>query len=67
MGYFPPRQAETTLPCPSCQNSLLIERSCHEAHMRCPHCGKSYPLSDFIRQADKAMEDFLDKCYLDRL
>lgn len=67
MGYFPPRQAQTTVPCPHCQQAMLIERSCREAHMHCPQCGRKYPLEQYIRVADKAMEDFLDQCYLDRL
>ncbi|MDO5536673.1 MAG: dual CXXC motif small (seleno)protein [Desulfovibrionaceae bacterium] len=67
MGYFPPRQAQTTLPCPHCQQAMLVERSCHEAHMRCPSCNRVYPLQDYIRKADSAMEEFLDRCYLDRL
>ncbi len=67
MGYFPPRQAQTTLPCPHCKAAMIVERFCREAKMRCPKCGGRYPLARFISRADKAMEDFLDQCYLDRL
>ncbi len=68
MGYFfAPRQAQTTLPCPNCRAAMLIERSCREAHMRCPSCSRRYPVEQFIVKADKAMEDFLDNCYLDRI
>ena len=46
---------------------LLVVRRCRSAHMACPRCRKEYPLEDYIQKADKAMEDFLDNCYIDRL
>ncbi|MBD5646582.1 MAG: hypothetical protein HDQ89_02815 [Desulfovibrio sp.] len=67
MSYFGPRQAQTTLPCPSCGAPLTIERSCREVRMRCPGCGKSFPLKDFIGNADEAMEQFLENVYCDRI
>ena len=67
MAFFAPRSAQTTIPCPNCNRKLTIERSCREAHMHCPTCHKTYPLGAFIKHADKAMEDFLDNCYVDRI
>ena len=56
MGFFAPREAKTTIPCPKCGEPLLVVRRCRSAHMACPRCRKEYP-----------MEDFLDNCYIDRL
>ena len=67
MGFFAPREAKTTIPCPKCKEPLLVVRRCRSAHMACPRCRKEYPLEDYIQKADKAMEDFLDNCYIDRL
>ena len=35
--------------------------------MHCPTCHKTYPLGAFIKHADKAMEEFLENCYVDRI
>lgn len=68
MGYFPPHRAQTTHVCPRCRKARLeIVRSCHEAYMHCPACHSTYALRDYIAKADKAMEEFLENCYLDRL
>lgn len=67
MGYFAPRDAETSLDCPVCGSKLHISRSCHEVHMRCPHCSNEFPLKDYIGKADQAMENFLENVYCDRI
>lgn len=67
MGYFAPRDRETTLPCPDCGEKLHIARSCHEVFMRCPVCKKEYPVKDFISRADPAMEEFMENVYCDRI
>lgn len=67
MSYFAARQAQTTLSCPECDHKLEIARTCHEAFMRCPFCGKRFPLEQFISQADEAMERFLEVLYFDRI
>ncbi|MBQ7617460.1 MAG: hypothetical protein IJS50_01165 [Desulfovibrio sp.] len=67
MPYFAPRDAETTLPCPTCQSKLHIARSCHEVFMLCPKCKKHLPLAHFIAQADEAMENFLENVYCNRI
>mgnify|MGYP006898308926 CR=1 FL=1 len=46
MSYFAARQAQTTLSCPECDHKLEIARTCHEAFMRCPFCGKPLVLND---------------------
>lgn len=65
--YFAPRQAQTTLPCPHCTGKLQIARTCHEAYMRCPECGRRFPLREFIAKADDVMEHFLESLYVDRV
>jgi len=35
--------------------------------MFCPTCGKRFPVSEYIAQADEAMEGFLDQVYCDRM
>lgn len=67
MGYFAPHDAETTLACPHCGSKLHITRSCLEVTMRCPVCGKVYPVKDFIDRADKVMEEFIGNVYCDRI
>ncbi len=67
MNYFAPRSAHTEINCPDCNNKLDIERSCTEVHMRCPNCQKNFALKDFIRDSDKAMNDFLENVYIDRI
>ena len=67
MAYFAARQAQTTLDCPECDHKLEIARTCHEAFMRCPACGRRFPLEQFISQADEAMERFLEGLYCDRI
>lgn len=67
MSYFSPRSAQTTQNCPKCGKKLDIRRSCTEVFMYCPECRKEFPLRDFIGKSDKAMEDFLENVYLDRI
>lgn len=64
---FAPRQAQTTLDCPRCSGKLQITRTCHEASMVCPECGRRFPLRQFISRADDAMERFLENLYVDRV
>ncbi len=67
MSLFAPRSAQTTIPCPQCKKPMTIERSCHRVYMRCPNCRETHPVEGYIRKADKAMEEFLDNCYVDRI
>lgn len=67
MGYFAPREAQTSLPCPQCSEKLEIARSCHEVYMRCGHCRKIWPIKDYIQKADSIMEQFLENVYCDRM
>ena len=66
-GRFSSRQALTTLPCRKCGQRVTVERSCHEVHVRCTSCGKQYPLQEYIQEADRAMEEFLENVYVDRM
>lgn len=67
MPFFAARSAQTTIPCPQCGKPMTIERSCHQVYMHCRDCAKTYPIEEYVRKADKAMEDFLDNCYVDRI
>lgn len=67
MSYFAARHVQTTLACPECDHKLEVARTCHEAFMLCPSCGKRFPLEQFISQADEAMERFLENLYFDRI
>ncbi len=61
------RKIQTTLPCRECRTPVLVERSCHEVHVVCPACGKMYSVQEYIREADEAMETFLEQVYCDRM
>lgn len=65
--YFAPREAKTTLSCPKCGAKLNICRTCHEAYMRCASCKSTFNLKPFISRMDKAMEEFLERLYADRV
>lgn len=67
MEYFAPRETQTTVSCPICEEKLEIARSCHEVYMRCKQCKKTWPIKDFIQKADTAMEQFLENVYCDRM
>ena len=67
MALFAARDVETTIVCPNCNGHLHIARTCHEVYMRCPSCGKHFPLRDFVSRADAAMEQFLENVYCDRI
>ncbi len=64
---YAPRLVETTIPCPRCGKPVNVERSCHEAWIHCPGCGKFYQLKDFIPKAVMALVEFLDLCMIDRI
>jgi uncharacterized C2H2 Zn-finger protein len=65
--FSSPRDAQTSLLCPQCGQTLHIARSCHEVFMRCPACTAQFPLKEYIARADEAMEDFLEQVYVDRM
>ena len=67
MAFFASRDVKTTLACPACGAPLHIARTCHEVHMHCPACKAQFPLQDYIRQADEAMEHFLENVYCNRI
>ena len=67
MAFSASRDARTTIACPNCPDKLHIVRTCHEVFMRCPSCGAEFPLQEYIRQADDAMESFLENVYCNRI
>ena len=67
MAFFAPRDVKTTLVCPTFGAPLHIARTCHEVYMHCPACKAQFPLQDYIRQADEAMEHFLENVYCNRI
>lgn len=34
--------------------------------MKCPSCGREFPLKDFINNMDEKMEGFLENVHMDR-
>lgn len=62
-----PTQAETTLVCPECNKNLNIMRDCFNTYMKCHECRKKFAIEAFIPKMDKAMEDFLENIYVDRV
>ena len=67
MAFFAPRDVKTTLVCPTCGAPLHIARTCHEVYMHCLACKAQFPLQEYIRQADEAMEHFLENVYCNRI
>lgn len=67
MSFGSPREAQTTLPCPLCAQPLLVTRSCFEVQMYCPHCKKNFPVDDFVRRMDDALESFMENVYCNRI
>lgn len=67
MFFRAAREKQTTIPCPTCDKSLMVKRTCHEAYMYCEHCQKAFALKDFIPQMDEAMEEFLENLYSNRI
>ena len=65
--FFAPREARTTLKCPVCGELLDIRRTCHEAYMQCSSCRRRFELAPFISRMDQAMEEFLERLYVDRV
>jgi uncharacterized protein YbaR (Trm112 family) len=45
----------------------MARRTCHEAYLQCERCRKNYPVQDYIRQMDKALEEFLEAINCDRV
>ena len=67
MAFSASRDAKTTSACPNCADKLHITRTCHEVFMRCPSCKAEFPLQKYIKQADDAMESFLENVYCNRI
>lgn len=67
MTFSPVRDAKTTLACGTCGEPLHITRTCHDVYMNCPACSAQFPLQKYIRQADAAMEQFLENVHCDRI
>jgi hypothetical protein len=63
---FPPRSAQTTIPCKQCQKPLVARRTCHEAYLYCEHCARESPVSAYSAQMDDALEQFIESLNCDR-
>lgn len=62
-----PRSAQTTIPCARCKRPLMVRRTCHEAYLQCEHCRCNFPVRDYVKDMDKALEDFLEAVNCDRV
>lgn len=60
-------QAQTTIPCKECGQTLIVARTCHRVYMHCPKCDKKFPLNDYISKMDEALEKFMENVYCDRV
>ncbi len=66
-SFSPPREAPTTIPCRECGRLLAARRSCREARLGCPGCGRSFELREYIERMDEALEKFLEALNCDRI
>ena len=62
-----PRQAQTTIECPLCKKPLMARRTCFTAYLSCERCNKSFPLQEYIKVMDPALEQFLEAINCDRI
>lgn len=62
-----PRSAQTTIACNTCQQPLIARRTCYQAFLHCEKCRKDYPLQDYVKKMDSALEAFLEAINCDRV
>lgn len=62
-----PRSAQTTIPCSCCSAPLEARRSCHEVTLYCPSCKRTFPVQDYIKKMDEALENFLEALQCNRI
>ena len=67
MWKSPPRHAQTTISCALCKKPLMAKRTCHAAYLYCEHCNKNFPLQDYIKVMDPALEEFLEAIACNRI
>ena len=67
MWKSPPRHAQTTIRCALCKKPLMAKRTCHAAYLHCEHCNKNFPLQDYIKVMDPALEEFLEALACNRI
>lgn len=67
MWKSPPRHAQTTISCALCKKPLVARRTCHAAYLHCEHCNKNFPLQDYIKAMDPALEEFLEALACNRI
>lgn len=66
-GAFPPRQAQTGIPCHHCQHPLEVRRACQEVTLHCPQCGKVFPFQEYVQEMDDVLEHFMENVYCNRI
>lgn len=62
-----PREAQTTMPCKSCNRAVKVARSCNMVYIICPHCQQKFELQEYLSLMDDAMEKFMENIYCDRV
>ena len=45
----------------------MAKRTCHAAYLYCEHCNKNFPLQDYIKVMDPALEEFLEAIACNRI
>lgn len=61
------RHAETTMHCHECNGRLDVERTCHTVYMHCTECKKDFPVQEYIKEMDDALEEFMEGVYCNRI
>lgn len=61
------RKVQTTICCHKCQQPLIARRACQEVVMECSACGTSFPLKEYVREMDDALERFLENVMCNRI
>lgn len=61
------RSVQTTIPCHHCGQPLIVQRACRTVALQCAACEKNFPLQEYIREMDSALEKFMENVYCDRI
>ncbi|MDR2488439.1 MAG: hypothetical protein LBD42_02955 [Desulfovibrio sp.] len=62
-----PSIAQTSILCAICKKKLVVRRTCYSAYLRCECCEKDFPLQEYIKDMDPALEEFLESINCDRI
>lgn len=66
-GQSVQRQVQTSIKCHNCQHALTAHRACQEVLLQCAACGKTFPLKEYVREMDAALEHFMEEIACNRI